>query len=105
MSQTPNFMDFVQEHERTWGTETYPGRPELAEILAANVVVFWQSSDTEAPHYTITLHQELGELDEHLSKMLFRIGIKPPDRRVARIYKAQKPVSVRGIKIIYSDGV
>ena len=33
------FMDYVQRHERIWGTETYSGRPDLVDILTAPVVV------------------------------------------------------------------
>jgi len=37
-----DFFDTVQNHERTWGTQSYPERPKLQEMLEAPVVVFWQ---------------------------------------------------------------
>ena len=30
------FLDYVQQHERTWGTDTYPGKPDLQEFLGAD---------------------------------------------------------------------
>ncbi|HEX2907097.1 MAG TPA: hypothetical protein VHO69_09575 [Phototrophicaceae bacterium] len=36
-----SLIDYVQAHERMWGTEKYTGRPALAEILQAPVVAFW----------------------------------------------------------------
>jgi hypothetical protein len=102
MSNQPTFMDFVQDHERTWGKEGYTGRPDLVEVLNSPVVVFWQSnSKDERP--TITLYRNLDELESYFQRILFASNAKPPDRRVLRIFKGQKPVLARGIKVIFSD--
>ncbi|NWF68467.1 MAG: hypothetical protein HXY40_05225 [Chloroflexi bacterium] len=102
----PQFMDYVQEHERTWGTETYPGRPDLAALLQSPVVVFWQADKTNDKtdmRYTVTLHTTLDDLHEYFSKLIFRSQAKLPNKRVVRIFKAQKPVIVRGIRVVFSE--
>jgi hypothetical protein len=102
MSRQPTFMDFVQEHERSWGQEGYAGRPDLAQVLNAPIVVFWQPNAKEE-RLTITLHQNLDELEGYFQRLLFASTAKAPERRVLRIYKGQKPVLARGIKVIFSE--
>lgn len=46
MNTNPAFLELVQLHERTWGTETYPGRPSLADLMNASIVVMWINSTT-----------------------------------------------------------
>lgn len=110
MSKAPSFMDFVQTHERTWGTEDYAGRPDLAELMQAPVVVFWEPIQWDSKlrqqqqsRLTVTLHQEVDELHEYFTKLLLRSSVVP-DKRVVRIFAQQKPVIVRGIRVIFANG-
>ncbi len=100
---TNSFMDWVQEHERTWGNETYPGRPNLGELLEAPVVVFWQPSNPkdQKTRPTVTLHENLDAVEQQLSKLLFRTQVEPPDRRIIQIFANRKPVRVKGVKVLF----
>ncbi len=98
------FLDYVQQHERTWGTDTYPGKPDLQEFLGAAVVVFWQATDAERnikslPRYTATLHNDLEELESYFSKLLFRAQLEPPKQRVVQIFADGKRMRIRGVRV------
>lgn len=98
------FLDYVQEHERTWGNETYPGKPNLQDFLKAPVVVFWQVIGAEknikvAPRYTATLHQHLREVEDYFAKLIFRAQVEPPKNRVVQIFANGKPVRIKDVKI------
>ncbi len=96
-------MDWVQEHERSWGTETYPGRPNLGELLEAPVVIFWQPKDAkdQKTRHTVTLHESLDAVEQHLSKLLFRAQIEVPDQRISKIFADHKEVRVKGVKVLF----
>jgi len=99
-----NFLDYVQEHERTWGNETYTGKPNLQDFLQASVVVFWQTIGDEknikvAPRYTATVHKDLSELEDYFAKLLFRAQVEPPKNRVVQIFANGKPVRIKGVKV------
>jgi hypothetical protein len=111
-SNDVRFMDYVQQHERTWGTETYSGRPDLVDILSAPVVVFWKSDEkaanppkrtTNNGRYTISLHLDLHEIEEHLIKLIMRGNLESPKQRIIAIFKDQKRVRVKGVKIEFSQ--
>jgi len=98
------FLDYVQEHERTWGNETYAGKPNLQDFLGAPVVVFWQVIGAEkdikaGPRYTATTHKALDELEDYFAKLLFRAQVEPPKNRVAQIFANGKPVRIKGVKV------
>ena len=98
------FLDYVQEHERTWGNESYAGKPTLQAFLQAGVVVFWQAVGADknikaAPRYIATIHDELNELEAYFAKLLFRAQVEPPKNRVVQIFANGKPVRVKGVKI------
>ena len=98
------FLDYVQDHERTWGNEIYPGKPNLPDFLQAPVVVFWQAigadkSIKESPRYTATIHKHLSELEDYFAKLLFRAQVEPPKQRVVQIFANGKPARIKGIKI------
>lgn len=92
-------IDYVQDHERAWGMETYNGRPDLGEILKSPVVVFWDTMGDNDKRPIITLHNDLKELEAHFSKMIFRSSVKPPKERVLAIYQDNKPVRVKGVTV------
>jgi hypothetical protein len=98
------FLDYVQEHERTWGNDTYTGKPNLQDFLQADVVVFWQIVGAEknikaAPRYTATIHAHLNELEDYFAKLLFRAQVEPPKNRVVQIFANWKPVRIKGVKV------
>lgn len=98
------FLDYVQEHERTWGNETYAGKPTLQDFLQAGVVVFWQAAGADkniktVPRYIATIHNELNELEAYFAKLLFRAQVEPPKNRVVQIFTNGKPVRIKGVKI------
>jgi hypothetical protein len=101
-----NFLDFVQQHERTWGKESYPARPTLEEFLQSPVVVFWEAIDAkknvkELSRYTASLHKNLDEVQDHFLKVLFRSHIDPPKNRLVRVFSNQKPVRIKSVKITF----
>lgn len=97
------FMDLVQTHEREWGNATYKNRPDLSDILQSPVVVFWKSTDPKQENqpFTITLHNDLNELEDHFSRIIFRSSAGYPDEVAMRIFEGQKRVAVRGLKVIF----
>jgi hypothetical protein len=103
-TQERNFLDYVQQHERTWGNESYAGKPDLQDLLAAKIVVFWVAIGTERnikslPRYTATLHKDLSAVEAYFSKLLFRAQIEPPKQRVAQIFSEGKKVGLKGVKM------
>ncbi len=98
------FLDYVQEHERTWGNDIYPGKPTLQDFLQAGAVVFWQAVGAdknikEAPRYTASIHKELSELEDYFAKLLFRAQVEPPKNRVVQIFANGKPVRIKAVKV------
>jgi hypothetical protein len=109
-----SLIDFAQEHERAWGNESYTNRPTLADILNAPVVVFWKPTviaddnprQKNAPpplRETITLHEQLGEVEQYLTKLLFRVGFNPLDRQLVRIFHKGQKVKIKGVKILFEN--
>jgi hypothetical protein len=105
----PTFMDFVENHERDWGTELYPARPRLLEILQSPIVAFWDPSPLISHNPTrqqarlvVTLHKELIELENYFARLLLS-NTAAPKQRLSRLYKGQQPVLIRGIKVIFDE--
>jgi hypothetical protein len=98
-----NFMTYVQAHERAWGNTSYTGRPDLVQILQSPVVVFWKSVDPKKENQppTITLHDNLQDLEQHFSKIILRSAAGYPDETVARMYENQKRVIVKGLRVVF----
>ncbi|MFN8452078.1 MAG: hypothetical protein U0521_31480 [Anaerolineae bacterium] len=94
---------YIELHERSWGMRQYSGRPKLDQILKAPVVVFWRSADGKDDRWTITLHENLFDLEKYFTRLLFRSNVEPPKRRVAKIFKDGKAVIVRGVKILFQE--
>jgi len=61
------FIDLVQAHERTWGTQSYPDRPSLAELLSAPIVAWWKAAKADDDKIRATVHNDLEDLDIGLS--------------------------------------
>ncbi len=111
-------LEFVQKHERSWGNESYTGRPALAEILAAKVVVFWAYKDKSAPpqgkrasqevqpaREIITLHDDTRDVESYLMRLVFFAKDNPPDRKYLRAFVNQRPIKIKSVQIEfdYSD--
>ncbi len=98
------FVDRVQQHERTWGSEQYPARPQLSEILAAKVVGFWLLTPKKAAaeqRFVISLHADLKEIEDWYLQAVTRLHLQLPDRRLVAAYVDQKKVRVKGVKIVF----
>lgn len=95
------FMGLVELHERNWGTDTYPGRPRLSDILDAPVVVFWYSMDRNESRHLITLHDDLNQLSQYVEDMFLHQNTRKIDRRLARIYYNREQMRVKGLKLIF----
>jgi hypothetical protein len=95
------FMERVQTHERSWANENYPSRPDLIDILAAPIVVFWQSNDPKITHQTITLHQEMVDLEKWLIQAILRAHVATPDKRLVTIFQNRRKVRVKDVKIVF----
>ncbi len=106
-----SFLDFVQQHERSWGTETYLNRPTLEQFLSSPVVVFWEAVDAKkdakvGPRYTASLHTSLDDVEAYFVKLLFRVQLELPKNRVVKIFSGQKPVKIKSAKIVFEvEGV
>ena len=94
------FMYYVQLHERGWGFETYAGRPALEDILAAKVVIFWQQ-EGKADRYTVTLHDELKDVEKLFYQLVLRSNVTVPKKRIVRIYYKQKRIIPKSVRIAF----
>lgn len=99
---TEMFFEHVQNHEREWGKETYNGRPRLADIMSAKVVVFWAVTIKDQAREIITLHDDFTELESYMTRLIFFTRAKAPDRRYIRAFLNQRPVKVRAIRVEFS---
>lgn len=106
MADVPEkFIEYVQYHERVWGVENYPQRPSLAEILQADIVVFWQKlgpENLQNKRYRITLHNSLQSIEDYYTKLVFRSQIQPPEERIHRIWRNQKRVRITKVDVTFT---
>jgi hypothetical protein len=100
MNTSGEFIDTVQMHERAWGSDTYPKRPDLNKFLSAKVVVFWKHDKEE--RWRATIHPDMLDVEAELTKMLLRIQINPTKRSIAKIYANGKQVCIKGVKIKFA---
>lgn len=91
------FLRTVQLHERAWGTDNYPKRPSLEDMLNAAVVVFWKYGNED--RWRASLYSSLKEVEAELTQMLMRINIAPPKRSIARIYGRGRRVCMEQVRI------
>lgn len=97
-----NFIEYVQHHERVWGVEHYPQRPSLADMLGADIVVFWQllgPENIQNQRFRVTLHDTLNEIENYYTKIVFRSQIDPPKERIHRIWRNQKRIRVTDVQV------
>lgn len=108
MSQaTPkaDFMKLVQDHERQWGTETYPNRPDLADILNSPVVAFWRPTPRDpkkapdTPRTIITLHDDMTPVHDYLTQVVLRNALQSPERRFVTAFMNGRQLRVKAVKV------
>lgn len=107
-----NFLAYVQQHERLWGMETYPGRPTLEEMLNAPVVALWYPPEDDdkakkdifrQERFTVTLHQDLHEIESYVNRLIFRLSVQVPRVRLARVFVRGKEMKVKSVKIEFEE--
>ncbi|RMG73973.1 MAG: hypothetical protein D6711_09860 [Chloroflexi bacterium] len=97
------FMELVQTHERAWGKQTYPGRPDMFDIFQSPVVVFWESTKESEQPYTITLHESLEAVEKYFLRLLFSRAIQTTDKRIAHVFQNQKRMVISEINIKFKE--
>ncbi len=104
------FMELVQLHERMWGTEPYPNRPSLSDLLKGPIVVMWVDTHPAARkrtdgglerNFTFAVYANGNALSTALLDviMLDRRTVQSSPK-IARIFLNQKPVEVKGIRLL-----
>ena len=96
---TPNFIDAIQEHERSWGMETYQGRPQLSDLLSAAVVAWWLSTDANETRTMASVHEDIDDLNKYASRILLQSRRELPKRRLVEVYVNQKKAVIRGVSL------
>jgi hypothetical protein len=108
-----NFLGYIQLHERLWGMDTYPERPTLEAMLSAPVAALWypaQNDDDKAKkdifkqeRFTITIHQDLRDIENHINRLIFRLSVQTPRHRLARVFVKGKEVRVKNVAITFEE--
>ena len=91
------FLLVVQDHERSWGNDTYLNRPSMKEMLVSPIVVFWNQKNEE--RRIVTTHQNMEDIEAELVKAVIRSTFSEPKRRIHKIYAKQKEVCIKEVKI------
>ena len=96
MNPDIKFLDLVQLHERKWGEVQYPGRPALADLMSAPIVVMW----TCKGRFMFTVHQSADQVNE----LVFNVATGENagtmrDWKLGMIYVDQRPLKFK-IKIV-----
>jgi hypothetical protein len=103
------FMELVQLHERMWGTEPYPNRPSLAELLNGPIVVMWvdvrpdmrKRSDGAERSFTFAVYPDANALSAAvLDVIMLNRRTVQSSPKISRIFLRQKPVEVTGIRLL-----
>jgi hypothetical protein len=98
-----SFLGYVEQHERVWGTQEYPGRPSLFDLINAKVVAFWHPSSEGDKRLSVTVHEDMTDLNTFLARLLLHINEKPPDRRLARIFVGGRKARIKGVRLQLVD--
>jgi hypothetical protein len=98
------FLELVQQHERDWGNEVYTGRPQLADLLSAPVVVFWQpaKANNKDKRLMVSLHNDVNMIEKYLTRLIMLGHSNPPDRRYVTAFMNQREVKVKSVKIEFA---
>ena len=104
------FMELIQLHERMWGTEQYPGRPSLADLLNFPIVVAWaeikshrdvKRGDPKSNYFMLGVYKNTDELSIALMEALFADKVTTkPCRKISRVYVKQQPLKIMAIRLV-----
>jgi hypothetical protein len=94
-----DFLELVQTHERTWGKESYPNRPTLAQMLNGKVVAWWRSAKQDDVRLRATVYDSLDDLEKYMTRILIHSRLEMPSHRLAFIFINQKKASIRGVRV------
>ncbi len=113
-----SFVELVQLHEREWGTELYPSRPSLVDLLNAPIVVVWtapqplgaqqraprlrQPAESHTPsRFTLSVHRRLEELDPIILAMVVAGKAAAfSNRKLLYLFVEKHPVKVLGVRLL-----
>jgi hypothetical protein len=85
------FIELVELHERKWGIQLYPGRPTLAQLMSAPLVVLW----TVKGRFILTVHNTPHDLNEFVYQVITG-GIQDmPERKLGQVYYEKAPLDLR----------
>lgn len=99
----PSYIGIVEIHEREWGTEVYPNRPTLSQLLHNRIVCMW--SDTEPQkgkpmRFFLSCYNEFAALHDDVASMIVSGKVSAnPNRKLARVFVDQAEVDIVSIKI------
>ena len=105
------FLEVIQEHERKWGTEQYPNRSTLAELLSAPIVIGWveplagknPTSGSTSARMQLKAYQDADQVNAELYNMVM-LSSKTvvPFRKIAQVYVKQQPVTIEGLRLMFA---
>jgi hypothetical protein len=101
MTNSENFLDWVQTHERAWGQDHYPRRPALQQIMDAACVTFWRPLDKSDKHlrYKIRLYDRQADIEHDLLRVLLRSHLDVPREKIARIFINREHYQIKSVRI------
>jgi hypothetical protein len=108
------FMQLIEQHERAWGTDQYPKRPSLAQLLESFIVAVWvddplidtRRKQSKGDRFMLSVHPTVDDFHETLAgavlagKHSFATG-----RKLSRVFSKQKMVSIGGVRIVSAQAV
>ena len=62
--------------------------------------MFWESIETSEPH-TITLHENLEEIEKYFIRLLVVAGKEFPKKRIAQMFENQEKMVVKKVQIVF----
>jgi hypothetical protein len=110
----PAYMELVQLHERMWGTEQYPNRPTLAQLLSAAITVMWidlrtisaarpkplPSEEAKRGYFKLEIYNTIEELNEVLKSVLLADKVTEHQmRKLSKIYARGKQIEITGVRL------
>jgi hypothetical protein len=97
------FMRRVEQHERSWGTEYYKGRPTLTQIMYAKVVAFWHPT-SQAMHPTATIHRNLNEINEYVTHLVWHTARERlPLLRLESVFVNKRHMKIKAVRVVFEE--
>lgn len=95
------FLELVEFHQKAWGTDTYKGKPNLQQLMEAQIVAFWYPANGDDLHLTATIHRNMSEINDYLLALIMHTKTRQPVLRLAKVFERQLPKKVKEVKIIW----